>query len=440
MIARSHGRCQEVAGARPHRPDRTVYALAVHTPLMWLPLGCAAIGLSTLAASFLVQGTAVPAQAPLRTKVVLIGTGTPNNDPDRSGPATAIVVDDRAYLVDAGPGVVRRAGAAGLAHGLAALAAPRLDRVFLTHLHSDHTLGLPDLMFSPWVLGRATPLDVYGPPGTAAMTGHLQAAYQQDIDIRLTGGEPSNKTGYGARAHEIAAGVVYRDSLVTIRAIEVPHGKWPHAFAYRFDTPDRSVVISGDTSPSDALAQACDGCDVLVHEVILSSNLAGRQPDWHAYHSAYHTSSLQLGEVAAKARPKLLVLSHQIPAGVDDAELLRDIRQRFSGAVVSGRDLGVYQLPCRYARPACGILRRRVASAGWVRLPVPRARRMPLCPWSSPSKIVRPSRPTASASRPASPAFRSVAFRRSKTRAGISSRCSGRPGGSTLTRWSTSTT
>jgi ribonuclease Z len=291
--------------------------------------------------------TALALAAPLaaqtpRTRVVLLGTGTPNADPDRSGPAVAVVVDGNAYLVDAGPGVVRRAAAAARADSLPALGAARLGIVFLTHLHSDHTLGLPDLMYSPWTLGRATPLAVYGPPGTRAMVRHLAEAYAEDVDIRLHGGEPANRTGYGGTGHDTKAGVVYRDSLVTVTAFEVPHGRWPHAFGYRFDTPDRRVVISGDTRASDAVARACDGCDVLVHEVISAAHLAQRTPEWQAYHHAYHTTGPELGDVATRARAKLLVLTHQLPPDFDEAELLGEVRGRFRGTVVSGRDLGVY--------------------------------------------------------------------------------------------------
>jgi len=270
-----------------------------------------------------------------RTHVVLLGTGTPNADPARSGPAVAIVVDSTIYIVDAGPGIVRRAAAAKLPM-------PRLRLAFLTHLHSDHTLGLPDLMFSPWVLGRVVPLQVYGPPGTAAMVDHLQAAYAADIDIRLHGGEPSNKTGYGGKGHDVRVGVVYRDSLVTVTAFEVPHGKWPHAYGYRFQTPDRTIVLSGDTAPSDAVARACNGCDLLVHEIISSEAVARLPADWSAYHRAFHTPGDELGGVAARAHPKLLLLYHQLPVGVSDDELLRQVHKQFRGTVISGRDLGVY--------------------------------------------------------------------------------------------------
>jgi ribonuclease Z len=277
-----------------------------------------------------------------RTRIVLLGTGTPNADPDRSGPSVAVVVDSSVYIVDAGPGVVRRAAAAARETKLRAFTMERLRIVFLTHLHSDHTLGLPDLMLTPWVLGRTSPLAVYGPPGTRAMVEHLRAAYADDIDVRLHGGEPSNKTGYGGAAHEISAGVVYRDSLVTVTAFEVRHGKWPHAYGYRFVTPDRRIVISGDTRPSEAVVKACDGCDVLVHEIISAEHLKQRTPEWQTYHRAYHTLGTDLGDVAAKARPKLLVLYHQIPPGASDEEFLREVRVRYRGAVVSGRDLGVY--------------------------------------------------------------------------------------------------
>jgi ribonuclease Z len=293
--------------------------------------GTLAIGLVAFSAG----GAQRAAPEARRTRVVLLGTGMPVANPERSGPAVAITVDSNVYIVDAGPGIVRRASAAKLEM-------PRLRIAFLTHLHSDHTVGLPDLMFSPWVLGRTVPLEVYGPPGTAAMVGHLQAAYAEDIDIRLHGGEPSNKTGYGARAHDVPAGVVYRDSLVTVTAFEVSHGKWPHAYGYRFDTPDRSVVLSGDTSPNDAVARACNGCDVLVHEVISSKSLESYSRDWQTYHRAFHTPSRELGKIAAKAGPKLLLLYHLIYPGVTEDVLTSEIRAAYHGPLVVGRDLGVY--------------------------------------------------------------------------------------------------
>jgi len=277
-----------------------------------------------------------------RTKVILLGTGTPNADPDRYGPAVAVVVDDASYLVDAGVGVVRRAAAAARS-GVAALDATNLKRVFLTHLHSDHTLGLADLILSPWVLERDSPLEIYGPRGTRAMTDHLVAAYADDLRIRRSGGEPAHKHDPRVvRTREISPGVVYRDERVVVTAFAVKHGAWQQAFGYRFQTPDRTIVISGDTGPDSDIDQQCKRCDVLVHEVYSEAGLAKRPPEWQAYHSRYHTSTRQLAAIAARAQPAVLVLYHQLIWSSTEEELLKEIASGYAGKVVSAHDLDVY--------------------------------------------------------------------------------------------------
>ena len=265
----------------------------------------------------------------------MLGTGTPNPDPDRSGPAVAVVASGQPYLVDCGPGVVRRAAAAGLEM-------PTLTRLFITHLHSDHTAGFADLILTPWVLERHDPLVVYGPPGIKEMTDHLLAAYDEDIQIRLHGSQPQNGTGIEVDVHEIEPGVIYRDDNVAVTAFAVSHGAWDHAFGYRFETSDRSIVVSGDTTPTEAVIEACDGCDVLVHEVYAKSGWDRRTPDWQAYHAASHTSGVELGELASRARPKLLILYHQLMWGATEDELLAEIREGFDGEVVFADDLDVY--------------------------------------------------------------------------------------------------
>jgi ribonuclease BN (tRNA processing enzyme) len=275
------------------------------------------------------------------THVVMLGTGTPNPDPERSGPAVAVVTGGRAYLVDAGPGIVRRAAAAAQ-RGIPELAADRLSIVFVTHLHSDHTVGLPDLMLTPWVLERRVPLEVYGPPGIQAMSDHLAAAYAEDIQIRRSGLEPEHGEGWRVNAHEITDGVVYRDSNVTVKAFAVPHANWKHAFGYRFEARDRVVVISGDTRPSDAVVKACDGCDVLVHEVYSAQRWKSRPPEWQRYHAGAHTSTTEVAAVATRARPKLLVLYHQLFWGATDDDLVREVKESYAGEVVSARDLDVF--------------------------------------------------------------------------------------------------
>lgn len=276
-----------------------------------------------------------------KTRVILLGTGTPNADPRRSGPAVAVVAGQTPYLFDCGPGVVRRAEAA-YEKGQRALAMENLSRVFITHLHSDHTVGLPDLMLTPWVLGRRSPLQVYGPPGIQQMVAHLSAAYSEDIQVRLGGKEPANSQGYVAQAHEIRPGLVYKDARVRVTAFPVTHGAWKRAFGYRIETEDRSIVISGDTTPSQSVVSHCGGCDVLIHEVYSMAGFNRRSKRWQAYHSASHTSSTQLAKIAAQARPKLLVLYHQLMWGSTPQQLLAEIRSTYKGEVVFGNDLDVF--------------------------------------------------------------------------------------------------
>ena len=173
-------------------------------------------------------------------------------EPRSIGAGEAVVVDDTAYLVDLGPGVVRRANAASLARGIAGLEPTKLRVAFITHLHSDHTVGYPDLIFTPWTLGRRVPLEVYGPQGLKSMTEHLLEAFRVDIDTRTNadGQQRDFPEGHKANAHEIAAGVIYKDANVTVTAFATKHAM--ESYGYRFDTPDRSIVISGDTNPTQA--------------------------------------------------------------------------------------------------------------------------------------------------------------------------------------------
>ena len=280
-------------------------------------------------------------QAVAHTDVVVLGTGNPSADPDRSGPAVAVVVNGRAYLIDCGPGVVRRAAAAER-NGNVALAAKQLKIVFITHLHSDHTLGYPDLIFSPWVLGRTEPLEAYGPRGLKNMTSHIEKAWTEDVRIRRRGLEQANATGYKVNVHEIAPGEVYRDQNVTVTAFPVKHGIWKQAYGYKFETRDRRIVISGDTAPTDEVVKACDGCDVLLHEVYNPHGNELNDAHWKEYFRTFHTSPAELAEIARRARPKLLVVYHQVLEKLPESDLVEQIQKEYSGNWVSARDLGVY--------------------------------------------------------------------------------------------------
>ncbi len=277
-----------------------------------------------------------------KTQIVLLGTGTPNADPDRSGPAVAIVVNDTPYIVDCGPGVVRRASAAAR-NGVKGLSVEKLRRLFITHLHSDHTAGLPDFIFTPAVLERDAPLEIYGPRGIRGMTDHILKAFAEDVNIRLRGLEPAKPRGYVVKVQNVKSGTVYRDENVTVKAFAVRHGSWKHAYGFRFETADRTIVVSGDCAPSESIIAACNGCDVLVHEVYSTAGFARRPPEWQRYHSNFHTSSKELAEIASKAKPGLLVLYHQLLWGTTPEQLVEEVKQGYAGKVVSGNDLDAYR-------------------------------------------------------------------------------------------------
>ena len=299
-----------------------------------------------------------------RTRVVLLGTGTPVPDPDRSGPSTVIVVDDRAYLIDFGPGVVRRAQSAALSRKMPAVEPSNLKVAFATHLHSDHTAGYSDLILSGWTSGRTVPLEVYGPSGLKSMTEHILQAYRIDIETRTNPDGPMRDAGrfpdgWKVNAHEIKAGLIYKDEKVTVTAFATKHAM--ESYGYRFQTPDRTIVISGDTNPVEATIEACKGCDVLVHEAQPLELLAKLPQSIQSFVAKYHTTTEQLAELAGKAKPKLLVVYHTIsfPPGIAPPRLLppnaradalyaspellqKEIGSRYSGRVAIGKDLDVY--------------------------------------------------------------------------------------------------
>lgn len=267
--------------------------------------------------------------------VVFLGTGMPRPDPTRQGQSIAIVVNGQAYIVDAGTGLVRQASAA-YERGISALRAPSLDIAFLTHLHSDHTLGLPDLILTPWVMHRVVPLQLYGPVGTQAMVDGIEQAYAEDINVRIHGLEHNTTTGHQVVVHEIQPGVIYQDKNVKVTAFAVQHGSWKQAFGYRFDTDGKSIVISGDTRPTESVIRACNGCDLLIHEVYSNEVLE------NAYFSSFHTSALELGDIAAKAKPKLLIVTHYVGgAKPNPAQMIQEIHQKFHGPVMVANDLDV---------------------------------------------------------------------------------------------------
>ena len=279
-----------------------------------------------------------------QTSVVLLGTGTPNPDPDHSGGSVAIIVGTTSYIVDFGPGLVRNAAKMSPRYGgeFEALLMPNLKIGFLTHLHSDHTVGFPDFLLTPWVEGRNVPLKMVGPVGTKNLTDNIIEAYKADIDYRLSGLEPANDQGWRVDVHEFSEdGIVYKDSLVTVEAFKVVHGSWVNAYGYRFTTPDKTIVISGDTRPCENILKYSMGADILIHEVYSYAGWSKRNEFWQKYHAANHTSTYELGELAAKAKPGKLILYHLLFWGATEEDLLKEISEKYKGEVICGRDLMV---------------------------------------------------------------------------------------------------
>ncbi|MFI5228825.1 MAG: MBL fold metallo-hydrolase [Gemmatimonadales bacterium] len=275
------------------------------------------------------------------TVVLLLGTGFPRPLADADGPATVVLVGSRVFLFDAGPDVMHQFAVAGLP-----LRGP--EALFITHLHSDHTIGLPDVMLTTWVMGRRRAIPTVGPPGLAKMVDALATAYAEDIDIRTHGLERDAENGWRLAVREATSGIVYDSGGVRVTAFRVQHGSWPTALGYRVDAPGRSIVISGDTRPSDDIVREASGVDVLVHEVYPDSIYAAERgtrigDTTNDYFRSFHTSDVELGRLAARANPKLLVLTHIVRMGATDDALLRGVRAGgFTGKVVVGKDLGRY--------------------------------------------------------------------------------------------------
>lgn len=279
------------------------------------------------------------------TKIVMLGTGNPNPNPSRSGPSIALVVNDVPYIFDFGPGLIRQAAAMSPRYGgpIKGLDVKNIKVAFLTHLHSDHTTGYPDLILTPWVMGRDEPLQVYGPEGISEMTENIIKAYSEDIKYRLYGKEPANNQGWRVNSHEILKeDTIYQDSNIIVEAFPVPHGSWPNAMGFRIRTPDKVIVISGDSAPSEKVAEYAMNADVLIHEVYSKVQYDKKNKFWKEYHAQNHTSTIELADIANKAKPKLIILYHILSWGQTNDELLKEISDHYEGNVVVGEDMDIY--------------------------------------------------------------------------------------------------
>ena len=266
--------------------------------------------------------------------VLLLGTGYPRPDPNHAGPSTAVLFGEKWFVVDAGRGATLRIASTDLKYA-------NLQAVFLTHLHSDHTAGLPDLFNTSWQFGRKTrPLALYGPQGTKQLSKALLDFFAEDIHLRRDLLEKHPAAGATIKTHIVSDGkVVYDDGEVKVTAFAVDHKPVEHAFGYRFEAGGRVVVISGDTRPNANLIKFAKGADVLVLEAYLPEHFDKVDtPEVAARLKSYHTSAEEAGTIAAKAGVKTLVLTHLIPANAEETFRERAAKT-FDGTIVVGRDL-----------------------------------------------------------------------------------------------------
>jgi Metal-dependent hydrolases of the beta-lactamase superfamily III len=267
-------------------------------------------------------------------KVTLLGTGSPQPRMDRFGPSILVEAGKQHLLFDCGRGATQRIEQLKVPFG-------EVDALFLTHLHSDHTVGIPDLWLIGWPRGRKSPFRVWGPEGTKEMMAHLEKAYQFDIHIRRDVDEKLPAQGVVVEARDIEQGVVYENTGVKITAFTVDHGLVKPALGYRIDFKGHSVVLSGDTRPSENLIQFAQGADVIIHEVIDPEAFRSKNPSVNPERAqrvaAHHTTPEQAGTVFARVKPKLAVYSHIVPG--DTTDLIPLTRKTYSGPLEVGEDL-----------------------------------------------------------------------------------------------------
>ena len=279
------------------------------------------------------------------TKLIVLGSGTPNPDPNRAGSGYAVVVNETPYLIDFGPGIIRRAASMSPPWGgkIEAMTVKNFEHAFLTHIHSDHSAGLADLLLTPWIMGRDKKLNLYGPKGLEQMASSTLEAFEDDINYRIYGTQPSNKIGYKYNFHLLTEGLIYEDENVSVEAFTVPHGSFDDAYGFRFTTKDKVIVFSGDTGPSKTLEKFAAGADILVHEVYSNAGFLKKTKDWQIYHQGHHTSTFEVGEIASRAKPKLLLLSHILFWGSTADEILKETQSTYKGEIKIAEDLMIIE-------------------------------------------------------------------------------------------------
>lgn len=270
-----------------------------------------------------------------RFRLTLLGTGAPPPRLDRFGPSTLVEAGGKKFIFDAGRGAMQRLHQLGIPFG-------EIDGLFLTHHHSDHVVGFPDLWLTGWIGRpwgrRSVPLEVWGPEGTRQMMEHLPQAFAVDIRVRRRNYPPD---GVELVAHEIADGVVLDSHGIKISAFEVDHGgeELP-AFGYRIDYAGRTIVLSGDTTFNENLIRNAEGADVLVHEVTAAGGAAAENAQQLKRIAANHTTPEQAAEVFARVKPRLALYNHLLLFGsATPQDLVPATRKSYGGPLIVGEDL-----------------------------------------------------------------------------------------------------
>jgi len=288
------------------------------------------------------------------TYAVMLGSGKPEPTPYRFGPGGVVVAHQTPYLVDAGEGIWRAIAKAALAHDqllIDSLAPSKLTKLFLTHLHSDHTVGLPSLLLLPWTCGRQQPIEIFGPIGTKQLVHLTLEAYRADVEERVWGPERKDDSGWRAVVHEIETpGFVYADDNIQVEAFHHTHGGFRQNFGYRFTTTDRTIVWAGDGVDNAVYRRAIENADVLFSDIAPAIEIADAVP-WRSndtiafeHRTIWHIRSDVLGQLAEAAGVKTLVVHHEqnYSNPYDVNALAKEVQHYFSGQVISARDGDVY--------------------------------------------------------------------------------------------------
>jgi len=289
--------------------------------------------------------------------LTLLGTGCPQCDPERRGPANLVRAGESRFLIDCGSGVTQRLVEAGTPGRM-------LDAVFLTHLHSDHLVDFYQLVISSWHQGRDRPQRVIGPVGTRAFVTGTLDLWATERALRIAHERRPSTAALEVEVIEIPAdltnGVVFESAGATVRAVAVAHQPVKHAYGYIVEFQGRKLALSGDTAFCPALIEAARGADALVHECFIHREMTVipglRSAEGVAAVAGYHTLPAEAGRVAAEAEVGALILNHFVPTRFDRAALLSETRESWRGPLVIGEDLMRYDLETRALTHRDGVI------------------------------------------------------------------------------------